>query len=134
MSKVFAKLNLKDQRTISVLNSPDSFKAELASLGGVTVINALDADAAPEFVLAFVTRQAEVDELSRAIARKTKGDAIVWFAYPKGTSRKYTCEFNRDTGWGVLKKLGFDTVRQVAIDEDWTALRFRRAEFIKSRC
>jgi hypothetical protein len=33
----------------------------------------------------------------------------------------------------VLKKLGFDTVRQVAIDEDWTALRFRRTEFIKSR-
>ena len=133
MSKVFAKLNLKDQRTISVLNSPDSFKAELASLGGVTVIKVLDADAAPEFVLAFVTRQAEVDELSRAIAGKTKGDAIVWFAYPKGTSRKYTCEFNRDTGWAVLKKLGFDTVRQVAIDEDWTALRFRRTEFIKSR-
>jgi len=133
MSKVFAKLNLKGQRTISVLNGPDSFKAELASLRGVTVINALGADAAPEFVLAFVTRQAEVDELSRAIAGKTKGDAIVWFAYPKGTSRKYTCEFNRDTGWAVLKKLGFDTVRQVAIDEDWTALRFRRTEFIKSR-
>jgi hypothetical protein len=132
MSKVFAKLNLKDQRAISVLNSPDSFKAELASLRGVEVINALDADAAPEFVLAFATRQAEVDELSRAIARKTKGDAIVWFAYPKGTSRKYACEFNRDTGWAVLKKLGFNTVRQVAIDEDWTALRFRRVEFIKS--
>jgi hypothetical protein len=30
-----------------------------------------------------------------------------------------------------LKKLGFDTVRAVAIDEDWTALRFRRKEFIK---
>ena len=133
MSKVFEKLNLKDQRTISVLNGPDSFKAELASLRGVTVINALDGEAAPEFVLAFVTRQAEVDELSRAVARKAKGDAIVWFAYPKGTSRKYTCEFNRDTGWAVLKKLGFNTVRQVAIDEDWTALRFRRVEFIKSR-
>jgi hypothetical protein len=133
MSKVFAKLNLKDQRTISVLNSPDSFKAALASLRGVEVINALDADAAPEFVLAFVTRQAEVDKLSQAIASRTKGDAIVWFAYPKGTSRKYSCEFNRDTGWAVLRKLGFNTVRQVAIDEDWTALRFRRAEFIKSR-
>ncbi|MGN6729029.1 MAG: hypothetical protein ACTHJG_04260 [Rhodanobacteraceae bacterium] len=117
MSKVFEKLNLKDQRTISVLNGPDSFKAELASLRDVTVINALDGEAAPEFVLAFATRQAEVDELSRAVARKTKGDAIVWFAYPKGTSRKYTCEFNRDTGWAVLKKLGFNTVRQVAIDE-----------------
>lgn len=131
MSKVFAKLNLKDQRVISVLNSPGSFKQELASLSGVEVIETLDAVA--EFVLAFVTRQAEVDKLSKAIAAKTKGDAIIWFAYPKGTSRKYTCEFNRDSGWAVLKELGFDTVRQVAIDEDWTALRFRRKEFIKSR-
>jgi hypothetical protein len=29
--------------------------------------------------------------------------------------------------------VGFDTVRAVAIDGDWTALRFRRKEFIKSR-
>jgi hypothetical protein len=56
----------------------------------------------------------------------------VWFAYPKGTSKKYTCDFNRDTGWDTLKALGFDTVRAVAIDDNWTALRFRRVEYIKS--
>ena len=60
------------------------------------------------------------------------GDAIVWFAYPKGTSKRYTCAFNRDTGWKALGDAGFEPVRQVAIDEDWTALRFRRAEFIRS--
>jgi hypothetical protein len=133
MSKVFTKLNLKDQKAIAVLNSPDSFKKELASLGGVKVADTLGAAGGLEFVLAFVARQAEVDKLSAAIAKKAKGDAIVWFAYPKGTSRNYSCDFNRDTGWGVLKKLGFDTVRQVAIDADWTALRFRRVEFIATR-
>lgn len=56
---------------------------------------------------------------------------LLWFAYPKGTSKKYKCDFNRDDGWEPLRKLGFDTVRQVAIDEDWSALRFRRVEFIK---
>jgi len=55
------------------------------------------------------------------------------FAYPKGTSKKYKCDFNRDTGWDKLKEAGFDTVRSIAIDEDWTGLRFRRKEFIKSR-
>jgi hypothetical protein len=43
------------------------------------------------------------------------------------------CEFNRDKGWGVLARSGFDCVRQVAIDEDWSALRFRRIEFINHR-
>jgi hypothetical protein len=32
-----------------------------------------------------------------------------------------------------LKAAGFDTVRAVAIDADWTALRFRRVEYIKAR-
>jgi hypothetical protein len=85
------------------------------------------------FSLAFVTRQAEVDSLAPKVAARAKGDATVWFAYPKGTSKKYKCDFNRDTGWDALKAAGFDTVRAVAIDEDWTGLRFRRKEFIKSR-
>jgi hypothetical protein len=85
------------------------------------------------FFLAFVTLQSEVDALSQEVASRAKGDAIVWFAYPKGTSQKYKCDFNRDTGWDVLKAAGFDTVRAVAIDEDWSALRFRRKEFIKAR-
>jgi hypothetical protein len=32
----------------------------------------------------------------------------------------------------MLGKLGFEAVRQVAIDQDWSALRFRRVEFIKT--
>jgi hypothetical protein len=80
-----------------------------------------------------VTRQAELDKLIPQIVKRAKGDAIVWFAYPKGTSKKLTCDFNRDTGWKKLKKAGFDTVRAVAIDEDWSALRFRRVEFIKTK-
>ena len=63
--------------------------------------------------------------------QKARGDAVLWFAYPKGSSKKYKCEFNRDTGWHVLGAAGFEPVRQVAIDQDWSALRFRRAGFIK---
>jgi hypothetical protein len=37
---------------------------------------------------------------------------------------------NRDTGWEALQAAGFDTVRLVAIDADWSALRFRRKEHI----
>jgi len=32
----------------------------------------------------------------------------------------------------VIRNAGFDSVRQVAIDEDWSALRFRRVEYIKT--
>ena len=132
MGDVFDKLNLKDQPEILVLNAPSSFGAELRTLAGVTVHTQLPTGKPVAFALAFTTRKAEVDSLAGPLARLAQGDAIVWFAYPKGTSKRYTCDFNRDTGWGALGRCGFEAVRQIAIDEDWSALRFRRAEFIKS--
>lgn len=131
MSPTFEKLNLKSQKQIVVLNAPESFEPELASLSNVTILRDLQDLDEIEFSLAFVTKQREVDAPAKTIARKAKGDAVVWFAYPKGTSKKYRSEVNRDTGWNVLGKLGFECVRSVAIDEDWTGIRFRRVEFIK---
>ncbi len=132
MSSIFQKLNLKTQSEIVVVNAPASFEAEIAMLEGVTVHRNLDAVERVAFALAFVLTQAEVDVLARTIAAKAEGDAVVWFAYPKASSKRYKCEFNRDTGWTVLGELGFEGVRQVAIDEDWSALRFRRAEYIRT--
>ncbi|GIK73775.1 MAG: hypothetical protein BroJett021_27630 [Chloroflexota bacterium] len=132
MSSIFQKLNLKTQPEIVVINAPDSFEAEIAKLEGVVVQRDLDAVERVAFALAFVLTQAEVNALARGVAAKTEGDAIVWFAYPKASSKRYKCEFNRDTGWAVLGELGFEGVRQVAIDEDWSALRFRRAEYIRT--
>jgi len=85
------------------------------------------------FGLAFALTRAELDKASQAFASKAEGDAVLWFAYPKGSSKKYQCEFNRDSGWDVIRNAGFDSVRMVAIDEDWSALRFRRVEFIKAK-
>ena len=137
MPTVFEKLNFKSQASILVLNAPDSFEKELEALGSgsvgtVKVHRQIDKLKSFEFALAFAITQTEVTRLSKALAAKAEGDAILWFAYPKGTSKKYKCDFNRDTGWDELRKAGFDTVRAVAIDEDWSALRFRRVEFIKN--
>ncbi len=115
-----------------VLNSPASFGSELSQLDGVTV----QRDATPKFktsfAIGFAITEAERDAISSTFARVADGDAVIWIAYPKGTSKTFKCEFNRDCGWTVLGKAGFETVRQVAIDEDWSALRFRKVEYVKS--
>jgi len=126
----FAKLNLKDQTEIVVLNAPASFEPELKTLKGITVRRDTKGDI--DFSLAFVMTQKEVDTLGPQVAKKAKGDAVVWFAYPKGSSKKYKSEIDRDSGWAVMGKAGFEPVRMVAIDEDWSAVRFRRVEFIKT--
>jgi len=132
MSAIFNKLNLKNQTEILVLDAPESFEPELATLERVTIHrNARDMKEIP-FSLAFVTQQKDVDAIAKTIAGKAKADAVVWFAYPKGTSKKYKCELNRDNGWAVLGEAGFEVVRLVAIDEDWSAKRFRRVDFIKT--
>ncbi len=133
MASVFEKLNLGKRQEIVVLQAPTSFAPELAKLPVMTIHHHLESVAEADFWLAFVTKQSEVDRLAAQIAKRAKGDAIVWFAYPKGTSKKYKCDFNRDTGFGAMKKLGFDTVGIAAIDADWTALRLRRKEYIKKR-
>ena len=131
MSEIFKKLNLKDQAEIVVLNAPGSFTPALDALQGVTVRRDLGSVTAVDFLLAFVTQQAEVEAAAQAVAVKARGDAVVWFAYPKASSKKYTCEINRDNGWDALGQAGFEPVRQVAIDEDWSAVRFRRVAYIK---
>ncbi|HSP66506.1 MAG TPA: hypothetical protein VLN48_02185 [Bryobacteraceae bacterium] len=128
----FEKLNLKDHKQIVVLNAPESFEPELKSLRGVTVVRDLTKTGEIEFSLVFVTKQKEVDTLGKAIAKKAQGDAVVWFAYPKGSSKKYKSEINRDSGWKVMGDAGFEPVRMVAIDEDFSAVRFRRVDFIKT--
>ncbi len=133
MAKIFEKLNLKDQQEILVLHAPESFQPELARLPVLTIHHHIESVPRIGFFLGFVTRRSEVEALAGPVAARAAGDATVWFAYPKGASKKYKCDFNRDTGWEALKALGFETVRAVAIDEDWTALRFRRVEFIKPR-
>jgi hypothetical protein len=132
MSAVFKKMNLTDQREIVVCDAPKSFDAELKALHGVKVIRDPKNFKAVQFALAFVMTQVALDAIAKKLAAAAEGDAILWFAYPKGTSKRYQCDFNRDTGWVAIRKAGFDSVRQVAIDEDWSALRFRRVEFIKN--
>jgi hypothetical protein len=131
MATVFDKMNLKGQQEILVLNAPDSFEKEIKTLRNVRVCRRVEELKELAFALAFVTQRAELARLSKQLAAKAVGDALLWFAYPKGSSKKYICDFNRDDGWQTLRQSGFDSVRMVAIDEDWSALRFRRVEFIK---
>ena len=130
MTPLFKKLNLGTQTVIHVLNAPDSFDPELAALEGVTVKRSISGSAT--FAMAFVVTQAELGSASSKLAKACTGDAVLWMVYPKGTSKKYKCEFNRDSGWPVLGAAGFEPVRMVAVDEDWSALRFRRVEHIKT--
>lgn len=132
MTALFGKLNLKDHAAIIVLDAPASFETALTELAGVTVARAVRKGTPVHFAIAFATTQKALDKAATALTAAAEGDAVLWIAYPKRTSKRYACEFSRDSGWTVLGDAGFEPVRMVAIDEDWSALRFRRTSHIKS--
>jgi hypothetical protein len=85
-----------------------------------------------DFVLIFVKSCSEIQHYADAVKTALNEDALLWLAYPKKSSKKYQSDISRDDGWQPVGDLGFEGVRQIAIDEDWSAVRFRDARFIKS--
>lgn len=130
MATLFDKLNLKQHKEIVVLNAPDSFTSELKKLEDVKVWKNLEGQNNIKFVLVFVKDEETIEHYITLLLPSTEGDAIFWFAYPKKSSKNYTVTINRDKGWDIMSKLGLRPVRQVSIDEDWSALRFRKSEYI----
>jgi hypothetical protein len=74
----------------------------------------------------------EVEQIAPVTIHNLMADGVLWFCYPKKTSKKYNSEIDRDHGWKVLIDSGFYGIRLVAIDPDWSALRFRNKKYIKS--
>jgi len=133
MDSLFTKLNYKEGQTIFVLNSPDAFEPVLSTISAEIIVNKeIKLNDIVEFILIFATKKNELEAAIKLVSNNLQGDAIVWAAYPKGTSKKYTCDFNRDTSWKIFAPYNMMGVRQISIDDDWSALRFRKVEFIKS--
>lgn len=132
MDPIFKKLNYKNQEKIFVLNAPDSFQKNMKAISSYAAVKeTVGRTKSIDFAMVFATKQKEVDTMADKILRKAAEDAIIWFCYPKKSSKNYKCEFNRDTGWAKLGEYGYEGVRMVAIDQDWSALRFRQVKHIK---
>ena len=103
----------KEQPNIVAINSPKTFDNELEEMSK-------RANIIKNFMEVI-----EIEQFISTIYQKLKGDAVIWLCYPKMTSKNYKCDFNWDSGWTSLGKYNLEPVRQVAIDDDFIALRFR---------
>lgn len=111
------KLNLKDGMSLRALRKPKG-----VDLGDVTVTTSSQADA----VLLFVKKLAELDEQGAPVIAAAKADRLAWVAYPK--AGQLDTDLNRDKLAKHLSKSGVESVRLVALDAQWSAMRFRPAK------
>jgi len=79
-------------------------------------------------VQVFAKDIAELEKLGPTAIAAGKHDCMLWIAYPKQTAKVPT-DLNRDVCWRVVGKWGVRPVAQVAVDDIWSALRFRPGEF-----
>ena len=77
-----------------------------------------------DLIVVFVTSIADVAaRLPQVIPHYRRGGGL-WFAYPKKTGAIKT-DISRDNGWDALVAIDLLPVTQIAIDDTWSALRFR---------
>jgi len=82
-----------------------------------------------EQVVLFAQSKAVLDDMIPKIAPRLTNEALLWIAYPK-KSGGVKSDLTRDNGWEAIFAAGYDPVTQVAVDDNWSALRFRKTELI----
>jgi hypothetical protein len=134
MDALLRKLQHRAGDPVVVLRPPDALRPVLDGWrdAGLDVRTRLRGGV--PFVLAFASTPGEVIDRGPKVvdAVRTVDDPVLWFAYPKRSSPLAHPDLHRDRGWEPLGELGFEGVRQVAVDDDWSALRFRRTGSVAS--
>ena len=82
-------------------------------------------DAPGDALLVFVADQAGLEPRRSQVVASARDDRLTWVAYPK--AGRLGTDLNRDRLAASLTVDGVRPVRQVALDEVWSALRFRPA-------
>lgn len=133
MTDLLIKLNYKGQERIAVINSTAPFIDQVTSqLKDIVIDRVIDPRYPYSYMILFVKTREEVKQLAPAALHNLTADGILWFCYPKKTSKTYSATVDRDHGWEVLADAGFRGIRLVSIDDDWSAMRFRNIKYIKT--
>jgi hypothetical protein len=131
MNTIFKKMQYRRGGHILVCNAPDSFLPDLEEMSDYEILTELEQGKTYNMVLCFVSQAADIAEWCLPLSKQLADDGLFWWAYTKKSSKKYATDITRDFGWQPLGDLGFEPVRMIAIDEDWSALRFRPVNLIK---
>ena len=124
VNPVLKKLRFKGQNPVLLLNPPKEFQ-KTAKAFESTIHSKPKGHY--EFILTFAYSLSDAKTTAKTVSRALGEKGVFWMAYPKGTSKKYKADINRDTGHALMEKLGFMGVSLVALDEDWSAMRYKKA-------
>jgi hypothetical protein len=118
MQDIIKKFKFRDNGV--VLNAPTAIEKEFIKLG---FKNKLDKTKSTN-TLVFINNNKEYVDFLKKELKNIEPDSVLWFAYPKGTSKIKT-DINRDSIRITGEEYDITTVTAISIDDTWSALRFR---------
>jgi hypothetical protein len=131
MNPIAKKLGLKPDMHALVVAAPSAYLKSLAPLpDGVVISEAMGGT--HEFVQFFATRRSDIEKSAKKLLKSAAPGALVWITYPKKTSGVES-DLSREKVWAAMAGTGWRPVSQIALDEVWSALRFRPTEDVRKR-
>lgn len=112
-----AKLQLRPEQGLCPVGAPDTVASTLGRIP--------TDEGTSSALLVFAVDRAVLDAQRTTIVVSARADRLTWVAYPQ--SGQLGTDLNRDSLAASLSGDGVRAMRQVAIDDVWSALRFRPA-------
>ncbi len=132
LSAMAKKLRLAREHLVAVLNAPEGYLAQLQP-GPAEIKTELQPHASYDAVVLFVKDVAELQRLGAPAIHAAKPNGLLWITYPKGGKTKGVTDLPATPSWvqrdvlgEITSETGYKAVSFVAIDDYWTALRFKR--------
>jgi hypothetical protein len=119
------RLQIKPGQRIAILNAPDGYLKALGELPAqVSVSDKLSGEF--DLIQAFFSQREQVEKEALPLKKALRPGGILWISYPK-LSANAQSDLSRDILWRALAPVGLRPVAQIAVDETWSALRFKLA-------
>jgi hypothetical protein len=123
------KLQYKDEKNLLIQGLPSAIEKQFTKLAFAKNLTPLLKIRRIDFALIFAVNEQQLENIVREVLPAMQPDAKFWVAYPKIGS-KIATTLNRDCAWECITGFGYETVRQVALDHVWTAIRFKQADVV----
>jgi hypothetical protein len=121
---VAQKLFIRENCTVLLFNGPRGIRAALGALpAGAKLVTRSTKPV--DLALIFSAKKAEMIALLRKAKPQLKEHGLMWAAYPK--AGQLNTDLKRETVWECGQAVKMQPVAQIAVDDVWSALRFKNA-------
>lgn len=127
LQSLLEKLQLSDEKNLLLQGLPLAIEKQFIKLSYCKNVTPLLKSKKIDFALIFAFSQKQLKEILKDVLPALHTKAKFWVAYPKASS-KIASDLSRDCSWDFIANHGFETVRIIAVDNLWSAVRFKKPD------